>query len=266
MTALTGKLKSVRNRNSLVLHVVLLALFTLTRANATFNAPYALSQTQSATTSYVDFDDDNCANGITGLGGIVTNSGLGLSLNGGASFNNSNGEGGYSCYMGFVWQGTASGTIGTTATISANILFTLTNVVTYGCTLTVYANGSQVAQYNCVPSSGTTFTLTNQSFMVPANWTTYEVLLATSATLTFDTLSSFSVGIPGEASIDIGTVSVATATVPALSPTGLGTTAIMLALLAGYATLRRAKASGGFPGDNAATSVGSVPPFSRGTS
>lgn len=255
MTAPTGNLKSVRNRDSLALHVVLLALFGLTQANAAFNAPYAFSQQQSATTSYIDFDDNNCASGTTNLGGLVTNGGLGLSLNGGGSMSNSNGLGAFSCQMNFVWQGTASGTIGTTATISANFSFALTNVTSYSCTLTVYANGNQVTQSNCVPSSGNTFTQTNVNFTVPANWTTYKVVLATSANLSFASLSSFGVTIPGGSSIDIGTQSGSTTptpnptAAPALSPAALGTTAITLVLLGGYATLRRAKAGAGFPGN-----------------
>jgi hypothetical protein len=253
MTAPTGNLKSVRNRHAWALHVVLLALFALSQANAAFNAPYPFSQQQSSTASYVDFDDNNCASGAATLGGLVTNNGLGLSLNGAASINNSNGLGGYSCMMNFVWQGTASGTVGTTATISSSFTFTLTNIVSYSCTLTVYANGNQVAQYNCVPSSGTNFNLTNVNFTVPANWTTYKVVLATSASLTFDSLSTFGVTVPGATSIDIGTQSASTTpaptAVPALSPAALGTTAIMLVLLAGYATLRRAKAGAGSPGN-----------------
>jgi hypothetical protein len=249
MTAPTGNLKSVRNRTSLAWHVVLLALFALSQANAAFNAPYPYSQQRSSTASYVDFDDNNCASGAANLGGLVTNGGLGLSLNGGASINNSNGLGGYSsCVMNFVWQGTASGTVGTTATISANFSFTLTNVASYSCSLTVYANGNQVTQSNCAPSSGNTFTLTNLNFTVPANWTTYEVVLATTASMTSGVLSTFGVSIPGTTSIDIGTVSASTTpaptAVPALSPAALGTTAIMLVLLAGYATLRRDKRAG----------------------
>jgi len=246
---MTAPTESVRNRHSLALRAVLLALFTLSQANATFNAPFPFSQQQTSTTSYVDFDDNNCASGAATLGGVVTNGGLGLSLNGSASMSNSNGLGAFSCEMNFVWQGTASGTIGTTATISASFSFTLTNISSFTCTLTVFANGNQVSQSNCVPSSGNTFTLTNVPFTVPANWTSYKVVLATTANLSNATLATFAVNVPGNSSIDIGTQGVTTPPVPtpasgapALSPAALGITGIALVLLVGYATRRGVKA------------------------
>jgi hypothetical protein len=252
MSGSTGTLKSPRNRNSLALRVILLALFALTQADAAFNAPYPFGQGPSPTTSYVDTDDNNCANGTANLGGVVTNGGLGLSLTGAASLNNSNGLGGYSCILNFVWQGTASGTVGSTATISSNFNFTLTNVISFACTLTVFANGNQVAQFNCVPPSGSSFIQTTQNFTVPANWTSYMVVLATSAQLTQGALSTFGVTVPSNTSIDIGTVSGSPAPtptgVPALSPAALGITGMLL-LLVGYATLRRAKAGAGSPGN-----------------
>ncbi len=244
-----GKSKSVRAGRSLVLQVVLLAFVALSQANAAFNGPYPFTQggNPSPTTSYIDFDDDNCYNNQVAqqLGGAVTNGGSGLTLYGGAGIYNNSGTGAYSCQLNFVWQGTASGTVGTTSTISSNFTFTYANISNFSCSLTIYANGSQVAQYNCVEPTGTAFTLTNQTFTVPANWTSWKVVLATSESLSSSAPASFVVNIPGGASIDIGTTPT-TAAVPALTPAALGTTAIMLALLAGYATLRRC--GSGFPG------------------
>ena len=237
---------------SLPAHVALLTLVALVPAQAAFNAPYPYNNNiSSATNSYVDFDDNNCLSTVNSLGGSVTQNGAGLTLFGGGSISNSNAGPNYpsfSCQMNFVWQGTAFGTVGTTATVGANVVFTPTNVAAFACTLTVFANGTQVGSYNCVPSSGSSFNLSGQTFTIPAALTTWKVVMATTPSLNSGAPSTFSVSIPGGSSIDLGTVVPSTGVIstPTLSPAALGATGIMLILLAGYATLRHAK-DGGFP-------------------
>jgi hypothetical protein len=144
----TVRLKSLPARRSPALRMALLTLFAVGAAQAavTFNAPN--SANAQTLPSYIDFDDNNCpSNPIANPTGTVTNGGQGLSLSGSGSIQ------GYgelaSCYMTMYWQGTGSGTFGSTATITPSFTVTIPSDVTITCTVTVYINGTQQAQYNC---------------------------------------------------------------------------------------------------------------------
>ncbi len=203
---------------------------------ATFNSPNPSNA--SSLPTYIDFDDNNCpSNGS--LTGSATNGGSGLTLSGSGTLQGF-GNIGYICYMTMYWQGTGSGSL-TSATIAPNFTLTVPADVTTTCTLTVFINGVQEAQYNCnLASPGGTFSLAAQNLPVPATLSTYSVRLAITASWTDLGTTTFSVNIPSATSIDIASVGgTPPTTTPAPSSLILGVSGILLVSLLGFGLGRR---------------------------
>jgi hypothetical protein len=226
------RLKSLLNRTTLI-------AFAVASAHAaTFNAP---NPGTGPSPSYVDYDDDNCANNpsTSSAVGSVTNGGLGLTLSGNAAITGFGLNGGR-CTLTMYWQGTGSGVFAGTTTITPNFTLTVPADVTITCTLTVFISGTQEAQYNCAEASpGGTFSLSPQTLPVPGTLSTYSVQLAIVATWTDTARTIFSVNVPSGASIDLLTGTAAPSATPAPSSLALSVTGILLLTLVGFGFLRR---------------------------
>jgi hypothetical protein len=142
-------------------------------------APAEVVSFNPPSTSF-DTHDDNCNysnySGGGSMTGAVTNGGLGVTLSGNDSFQ------GYSvsgvCHLTMSWQGTGSGAFPGTAKVAANFILTVPADVTITCSLTVFINGIQEAQFDCGKASpGGTFSLPAQVFPVPATLSSYLVQL-----------------------------------------------------------------------------------------
>lgn len=215
----------------------LIALATAVGAQAaTFNAPAPAS---------IDFDDNNCPSAGS-LTGVVTNGGAGLSLSGSATVQ------GYTvsatCYMSMTWSGTGSGSFTGTTTVTPNFTLVIPADVEITCTLTIFINGIQEAQYNCYEDvPGGTYSLSPQTIPVPATLSTYSVQLVIQPHWTDTGTTTFSVTVAPDTSIDIMTTTSAPTT-PAPSSLILTLTGILLVGLVGFGYLRRQSAGAGFPG------------------
>ena len=240
-----------RALKSLVLRALPVALGT---AAAAYSQPLTAITSQTVTA---------CPNAgsVTGtsINGQITKAGAGLTLSGAGSFGAS-----YNCYIDFNWQGTGSGNFGgSTGTVGAN--FTLTNGNTGNFTswaLVATINGTQETLASCNQDlltatsrllrprvSGTDcsapVSFSNVSVPIPSglpsSWTWTMDLTANASIYDF---STFSVSIPGAASIDFaGPAAVTGASVPAMTPMVLAATAILLAALVLYMS-RRGRTAG----------------------
>jgi hypothetical protein len=248
-----------QNSHRLALRVAPLALMAVAAAHAG-NSTLSFNALSSGTVS------DSCSGGsavITALAGAPTSGGLGLTLSGAARLPGPAASG-VPCSLTMSWNGNGSGLFpGTSATLGST--FTVAapyDVAINSCTVTVYLNGVQAAQFNpsCTSAATPTFrggfaprisnrqipvSLTGQTFSVPSSLSSWQVNLVVTGTWIDSNAYPFSVTVPSASSIDI---LAQVSAVPALSPLALCTTVILLLCLAGFGILHRRSAGSGFPG------------------
>ena len=214
-----------------------MALVAVAAHAATFNSPNNNSITP-------------CSGGFSSSGNLFgyPNSSGGVSVYGTATLS---GASGGACSFLLTWKGTGSGSFaGTTPTFDAG--FTITppdDAYVSSYTLTILINGTQAGQSTCTHSvtqaagsnavikprifiTCTSVSLPSTSLTVPATLSTYEVDLAINTQWTDTTSSSFTVTIPGGATIDIDAPLTATPAAPAMSPIALGMTLLLLGVVA----------------------------------
>ncbi len=227
--------KSLWARRSPAFSVTLLVLVAASAQAVTFNTPGVSFNTY----------DDNCNNGnYSGAGsltGSVTSGGAGVTLSG-----NDNVQGlGFtgSCQLDMIWSGTGSGSFpGPTATVTPTFTFTVPPDMTVTtCTIIVTINGNVESQINCIAAaSGGTFSLSAQSFPVPATLSSYMVELYTVFHWTNpESTSTFSINVPADTSIDLFAGSSAPTGTPGPPALLLALTGIVFLSLVAFAVSRR---------------------------